>query len=102
MHYKKKNISILITNYNKEKFLKKSIKSCLKQNFKKKEIIIFDDCSNDKSLKIIKKFSSIKVIKNKKKNIYQDLSIRFMVCQKYLKSQKAKLFFYLIAMMNIE
>ena len=39
MHYKKKNISILITNYNKEKFLKKSIKSCLKQNFKKKKLL---------------------------------------------------------------
>tara|TARA_B100000427_G_scaffold253743_1_gene217172 strand:- start:302 stop:1111 length:810 start_codon:yes stop_codon:yes gene_type:complete len=68
MYYKKKNLaSILITNYNKEKFLKKSIKSCLNQNFKNKEIIIFDDCSNDKSLKILKKFSKIKLIKNKKK-----------------------------------
>ncbi len=68
MSNKKNNlISILITNYNKEKFLDKSIKSCLKQNFKKKEIIIFDDCSNDKSLKILKKYSNIKVIKNKKK-----------------------------------
>ena len=68
MNYNKKNfISILVTNYNKERFLMKSIKSCLKQNFKKKEIIIFDDCSNDKSLKILKNFSNIKLIKNKKK-----------------------------------
>ena len=63
MHYnKKKLISILITNYNKERFLKKSIKSCLRQNFKNKEVIIFDDCSSDKSLKVLKKFSNIKFI----------------------------------------
>lgn len=68
MYYKKKIFaSILITNYNKEKFLSKSIKSCLKQNYANKEIIIFDDCSNDKSLKILKKFSKVKLIKNKKK-----------------------------------
>ena len=68
MKYKKKNlISILITNYNKEKFLNKSLQSCLKQNFRDKEIILFDDCSNDKSLEIFKKYPSIKLIKNKKK-----------------------------------
>ena len=31
-------VSILITNYNKSFFLKKTIKSCLNQNYKKKEI----------------------------------------------------------------
>ena len=34
----KGNVSILITNYNKEKYLTKSIQSCLSQNFKNKEI----------------------------------------------------------------
>jgi len=68
MYYNKKNfISILVTNYNKERFLKKSIKSCLKQNFRNKEVVIFDDCSSDKSITILKKFSNIKVIKNNKK-----------------------------------
>ena len=53
MYYNKKNfVSILVTNYNKERFLKKSIKSCLRQNFKNKEVIIFDDCSSDNSIKI--------------------------------------------------
>ena len=68
MGYTKKNfISILITNYNKDKYLIKSLNSCLKQKFKNKEIIVFDDCSHDKSLKILKKYPSIKLIKNKKK-----------------------------------
>ena len=61
---KKIDISILITNYNKSKFLKKTIKSCLNQNFKNKEILVFDDCSTDDSLKILRKFKQIKFIKN--------------------------------------
>lgn len=59
--------SILITNYNKEKFLKKTINSCLKQNYKNKEIIFFDDNSNDNSLKIMQKYKKVFLIKNKKK-----------------------------------
>ena len=65
---KKNFISILITNYNKGYFLKKSLKSVCKQNFKNYEIILYDDCSSDNSLKIIKKFKKIKLIRNFKKN----------------------------------
>ena len=38
--------SIIITKFNKSKFLLYSIKSCLKQDYKKKQIIFFDDKSN--------------------------------------------------------
>ena len=64
---KKPLISILITNYNKEKFLKKSLHSVCSQNFKNYEIILFDDSSSDNSINIIKKFKTIKLIKNSKK-----------------------------------
>ena len=64
---KKNLVSILITNFNKGQYLKKTIDSCLKQNFKNKEILVFDDCSTDDSLDILSKFNSIKVVKNKKK-----------------------------------
>ena len=64
---KKNLVSILITNFNKGQYLKKTIDSCLKQNFKNKEILVFDDCSTDDSLDILSKFKSIKVVKNKKK-----------------------------------
>ena len=64
---KKNFVSILITNYNKSSYLKKSINSCLRQNFTKKEVLVFDDCSTDDSLKILNKFKNIKIIKNKKK-----------------------------------
>ena len=53
-------ISILITNYNKEKFLKKCLNSIKNQNYKNYEVILFDDCSTDNSLKIIKDFKKIK------------------------------------------
>lgn len=59
--------SILITNFNKSFFLKKTIKSCLVQNFSKKEILVFDDCSTDKSIQILNKYKKVKVFKNKKK-----------------------------------
>ena len=64
----KSYISILITNYNKERFLDKSLKNVCNQNFKNYEIIIFDDCSTDKSLNIIKKYKKVKLIINKAKN----------------------------------
>ncbi len=60
-------ISILITNYNKSKFLRKSLASVISQNYKNYEIIIFDDCSTDSSIKIINNFKKIKLIRNKKR-----------------------------------
>ena len=60
-------ISILVTNYNKSNYLRKTINSCLVQNFKNKEILVFDDCSTDNSIKILNKFNKIKIIQNKKK-----------------------------------
>ena len=64
---KKVFASVLITNFNKDKFLKKTLNSCKNQSFKDKEVIIFDDCSTDNSLSEIKKFKNFKLIKNKKK-----------------------------------
>ena len=49
-------VSIIITNYNKSKFILDSINSCLNQNYNKKEIIFFDDKSSDGSLNKIKFF----------------------------------------------
>ncbi len=67
---KKKNykISILITNYNKSKFLQKSLNSVLSQNYNNYEIILYDDCSTDNSLKIINKHKKIRLIKGLKRN----------------------------------
>ena len=60
-------ISILISNFNKEKFLDKCIQSCLEQDDNNLEIIIIDNLSTDNSLNIIKKYSDKLLVKTKKK-----------------------------------
>lgn len=64
-------ISIIITNFNYGKYITRCLRSCVSQNFIKKdyEIIIVDDLSSDKSKKIIKNFlinKNIHLIENKK------------------------------------
>tara|TARA_B100000579_G_scaffold285431_1_gene236565 strand:+ start:162 stop:941 length:780 start_codon:yes stop_codon:yes gene_type:complete len=60
-------VSILITNYNKKKYLNRCLSSCEKQTYTNKEILLHDDHSKDGSLEIIKKFKNIKLVVNKKK-----------------------------------
>ena len=60
-------VSILIANYNNKNLLERSINSCKKQSYKNKEIIVFDDLSDDGSQNLLKKIKNIKVIYNKKK-----------------------------------
>ena len=66
---KKINISILIANYNGEKYLERCINSCIQQKTKKKyEIIFIDDRSTDNSLELVKKYKNkIRIIKTNKK-----------------------------------
>ena len=58
-------VSILISNYNKEKYIEECILSVLNQDYKNLEIIVFDNNSSDNSLKIINKFSDKIIIKRK-------------------------------------
>ena len=52
-------ISVLMSVYNDEKTLERSIESILKQTYKNFELLINDDSSTDDSFKIIKNFSNI-------------------------------------------
>jgi len=51
-------LSVIIPNYNNEKFLNKCLDSVLSQSVKPDEIIIVDDCSSDSSKEIIDSFAS--------------------------------------------
>ncbi|MFH1824891.1 MAG: glycosyltransferase family 2 protein [Candidatus Firestonebacteria bacterium] len=60
-------VSIIIPNYNGEKYLSDCLASLRMQNYKEREIIIVDDCSIDDSVEIIKKyFPEVKILRNDK------------------------------------
>ena len=63
--------TILITSYNKGKYLKKCIQSCLNQNKSDYEIILCDNYSNDGTTTILTEFENkIKIIKKKRVSKY--------------------------------
>lgn len=39
-------VTIIVTNFKKEKFLKKAVSSCFRQSYKNIEVIVVDDCSS--------------------------------------------------------
>ena len=87
-----KNIlaSILINNYNNEKFIRKCLKSCLSQSYKNIEIIIYDDVSNDGSSNYIKYIKSNKIRKifnNKKISKSGPLNQLKAIQKSFLKSK---------------
>ena len=54
MEEKNIKVSVVITAYNVEKYIKKAINSVLNQTYKNIELIVVEDCSTDNTLKIIK------------------------------------------------
>jgi len=58
---KSKNLSIIIVNYNGEKFLKNCIESIIQQTYSNWEIIFWDNISTDNSKKIIDSFSDDRI-----------------------------------------
>lgn len=49
-------VSIVMPNYNGEKFLRETIESVLSQTYTNWELLFVDDCSTDNSLELIKSF----------------------------------------------
>ncbi|NLJ19748.1 MAG: glycosyltransferase, partial [Bacteroidales bacterium] len=66
----KKNIkvSIVLSSYNHEKYIKKAIDSALNQTFSDFELIIWDDASSDTSWQIISSYTDprIRAFRNEK------------------------------------
>lgn len=50
-------VSVLMTAYNREKYIAEAIESVLASNYTNFELIIVDDCSNDRTLEITKEFA---------------------------------------------
>jgi len=63
-------VSVLIANYNNEKYLNECIDSIKKQTYQNVEIIIHDDSSSDNSIKRINKYKNITIIRNRKRGKY--------------------------------
>lgn len=55
-------VSVVMSVYNTEKYLKESIESILNQTFKEFEFIIVNDGSNDNSLEIIKSYNDTRIV----------------------------------------
>jgi len=61
---KNKNyIDIVLPNYNSSKFLKQTLKSILAQTYKNWRLIIIDDCSDYKTIDILKNYTKDKRVK---------------------------------------
>ena len=58
---KKAFVSVIITTYNSESFITRSINSVIKQSYKNFEIIVVDDCSSDKTIKILHELKKISI-----------------------------------------
>ena len=82
MSHKNELISILISVYNNEKSVRKSIKSLQNQSYQNIEILILDDASSDNSWEIIAKLASednrLKCFRNKQNlGLTKSLNILF-------------------------
>ncbi|WML36751.1 glycosyltransferase family 2 protein [Clostridium sp. OS1-26] len=49
-------VSIIMPCYNSENYIEEAIKSVIGQTYENWELIIIDDCSNDNSISIVKKY----------------------------------------------
>ena len=91
-----KNIkaSILIANYNNQKYISACLKSLFNQNFKNFEIIFHDDFSSDDSITEVKKFKNVKIIANKKRGKHGSLN-QIDAYQRAFKYSKGEIIFLL-------
>jgi glycosyltransferase involved in cell wall biosynthesis len=53
-----KKLLVVLTTYNREKYVERAINSILNQTYKNFDLVIVDDCSTDKTLSVIKKYES--------------------------------------------
>ena len=62
-------VSVVISVYNEEKYIKNCLDSLMKQEEKSDEIIVVDNNCTDKTVSIVKKYKEIKIIQEKKQGM---------------------------------
>src|SRR5213080_5558798 len=55
-------VSILITAYNAEKTIGYTLESALRQTWQRKEIIVVDDGSTDRTAEVVRQFKDVKLV----------------------------------------
>jgi len=84
-------VSIIITNFNKEKYVKKCLQSCLEQSYKNFEICVADNNSTDNSLKVINKFKNKVSIFNIPRSFKTGPQNQLFCIQKMVHKSKGKI-----------
>ena len=87
-------VSVLIANYNNQKYLSECIESIKKQTYQNIEIIIHDDFSSDDSIKSITRYKNIKIIKHKKRGKYGSYN-QINAYYRAFKKSRGKVIFFL-------
>lgn len=68
-------VSVIVPTYNVENYIEKCLESLVNQTLRNIEIICIDDCSNDKTLQILKSYAKndnrIKIVEQEKIKEYQ-------------------------------
>ena len=88
-------VSVLITNFNKEKYILKALKSSLSQTYKNFEVLLYDDNSTDNSIKVIKKLKNFKLIINNDLKKGSSPQNQILGILKIFKKSKGKYIFFL-------
>lgn len=67
-HSNSKKVSIIVTTYNSAEFIENCIDSLLNQTIDNIEVIVVDDASTDNTVKILKRYPTIKIIELSENN----------------------------------
>lgn len=78
-------VSILLTSYNHEKYIGKSIQSILDQTYKDFELVILDDASTDNSTNVIKSFKDERI-----KPIFRKKNLNRAICKEIISKLKGE------------
>ena len=54
-------VSVILTSYNHEKYIAQSIESILNQTYEDFELLVYDDCSSDRSVAIISSYTDERI-----------------------------------------